>query len=231
MPGDQLILLDGEHQDEDFGGRRLDRLVIARSTFDRCRFDGIRVKDVSLGGGGEPSVFRDCSFDGARFTRTLPLLVRFERCTFRDVVMRKWVTTDVEFVDCVFSGDLRELTVSGAGERPNEIIGNDLRDAIMVGGGFRAGVDLTRQRLPTDPRHVLVPDPGVTLPAAAAAVREWPDAEARLDAQSTLNVLAQDVRSGQEQVLLCPGAKGAREEEINERLRELVRGLVGASPR
>lgn len=225
MPGEQLKLIDEEHREADFGGRRLDWLVIARSTFDRCRFNGLRAKETSLGGGGAPSVFRDCTFDGVQITLPTLLLLRFERCTFRDAVMRKWITNDVEFVDCVFGGDFRELTVAGTGERPNEITGNDFRDALMLGGGFRAGVDLGRQQLPSDPRHILISDPATTLPAAYAAVREWPDRDQQLDARSTLNVLYQDFRGGQRQLLLCAGRRSGPE-PANERLRDLIRQLV-----
>ncbi|MEU7909152.1 hypothetical protein [Actinoplanes sp. NPDC049118] len=233
MAGEHVTMLDETHRDEDFSGRRFASWTVGVSTFERCRFENIRAAVAKLGVGPTPTVFRDCSFDGSRFTRTMLALLRFERCTFRNVVMRKWISNDGDFVDCVFSGDLPELTIAGAGYRsytapltPNEIVGNDLRDAVMLGGSFRAGVDLSRQRLPTDPRHVLIPDPATTLPAAFAVVRTWDERDVRINAESTLAVLHEDYRSGQEQLLLCPGVRSSASESANARLLELVRGLV-----
>src|SRR5687768_6175725 len=98
MAGEDIVMLDQTHRDEDFSGRRLTYWAVGVSTFERCRFDNVRATQVVLGGGGAQSVFRDCSFDGARFTRTSLGLLRFERCTFRDVVMRKWISNDSDFV-------------------------------------------------------------------------------------------------------------------------------------
>jgi hypothetical protein len=233
MVAEDALMLDETHRDEDFSGRRFGRWVVGMSTFERCRFDNVRAVDVTLGAGEVQTVFRDCSFDGSRFTRTSLGLLRFERCTFRNVRMRKWISNDGDFVDCVFSGEFPELTIAGAGNRvysapmtPNEITGNNLREAVMVGGGFRAGVDLYRQQLPTDPRHVFIPDPGATLPAAFAAVRSWADRDVRISAESALMVLHQDYRSGQAQLLLCPADGPSSRNTANVLLLELVRGLV-----
>jgi hypothetical protein len=233
MASEDITMLDQTHCGEDFSGRRFAYWTVGMSTFERCRFENIRAAVVDLGVGRVQTVFRDCSFDGARFTRTSLGLLRFERCTFRNVVMRKWISNDSDFVDCVFSGDLAELTIAGAGERaysapmtPNEIVGNDLRDAVMLGGGFRAGVDLYRQQLPTDPRHVFIPDPATTLPAAFAMVRTWDERDVRISAESTLAVLHEDYRSGQQQLLLCPDVGDSADESANAPLLELVRGLV-----
>ncbi|RSM38357.1 hypothetical protein DMB66_59045 [Actinoplanes sp. ATCC 53533] len=233
MAGERATMLDETHRDEDFSGRRFAYWTVGMSTFERCQFSNVRATIAELGVGPTPTVFRDCSFDGSRFNRTTLGLLRFERCTFRNVVMRKWISPDSDFVDCVFSGDLAELTLAGAGRRaysspltPNEVVGNDLRDAVMLGGGFRAGVDLSRQQLPTDPRHVLIPDPGATLPAAFAVVRSWDDRDVRTSAESTLAVLDEDFRRGQPQLLLCPAGGTPAKEAANARLLELVRGLV-----
>lgn len=233
VAGKDVTMLNEVHRDEDFSGMKSAYWITGMSTFERCRFDSVRAAVASLGEGPTPTVFRDCSFDGARFTRTMLGLLRFERCTFRNVVMRKWISNDGDFVDCVFSGDFSGLTIAGAGDRvysspltPNEIVGNDFRDVVMWGGGFRAGVDLYKQQLPTDPRHVFIPDPGVTLPAAFAAVRTWDDRDMRISAEATLTVLAQDYRGGQSQLLLCPSVRDPADALLVPLVRNLVKNTA-----
>ncbi|MDP9815236.1 pentapeptide repeat-containing protein [Spirilliplanes yamanashiensis] len=220
-------MIDETHRDEDFSERRISHWTVGVSTFERCRFDNVRADVAELGVGSAPTVFRDCSFDGSGFARTSLDQVRFERCTFRNVVMRDWIAPYGDFVDCIFGGEFPGLTVFGSSpERSNEVAGNDFRDAVMLGGGFRAGVDLSLQQLPIDLRHVFISDPAVTLPAALTVVRTWGDQAERVSAESVLLVLDEDYRGGQPQLLLCPAAQDAIDEAANARLLEMVRKLV-----
>ena len=94
----------------------------------------------------------------------------------------------------------------------------------MLGGGFRAGVDLTQQRLPTDPRHVYIGSPASTLKAAYEAVMQWEEDEDKGRAARLLRILAEDYHSGQEQLLLCPKTRPG-DEVADRRLLELVKGI------
>lgn len=229
MADNDMTMMSEHHQDEDFSGRRVSWWAVADSTFERCKFESLRVKGAELGGGTTPSVFIDCSFDGSRLNGANLGYLRFERCTFRNVMLKRWICHHVDFVDCVFSGNLDEFTLFGSLDgQANEIRRNDLRDATMLGGGFRAGVDLYDQQLPADPRHLFIPDPAQALRAAYEVVMAWEDGKTKNRAASTLEILAEDYRSGQPQLLLCPKDNNAVGVAANERLRDLVRKLVDA---
>lgn len=57
-----------------------------------------------FGAGLRRSVYVECTFNGSRVEASYPGIVRFERCSFRDVHLRRWICTRVEFVDCIFTG-------------------------------------------------------------------------------------------------------------------------------
>ena len=206
-----------------FDGARWGRWVASYTTFERCSFKNVRARNVSWGGGVRQTEFIDCTFDRSRLPPVAFGMVRFERCSFRDVHLKRWICREVDFVDCVFSGDLREFTVAGSdNDGPNEIRGNDFRQALMLGGGFQAGVDLTLQQLPDDDRCIVIRDPKWTLKAAYLEVIKWNDKEVRILAESTLEVLYQDFKSGQEQLLLCPDESSPTAVDANARLRSVI---------
>lgn len=219
-----MLWISGERfQRYDFGSRKLEWLSVTSSKFDDCSFKNLRVTGGALGEGSVQSVFSDCSFDGSHFSGVMLGYVRFENCSFRDVTAQSWMCHNVDFVDCVFTGRLDKLTVFGSYEGiVNEISGNDLTGATMLGGGFRAGVDLRKQKLPADKRHVLIPDPEAFLVRAMAAVQEWPDGEMRQFAASYLTVLGEDFRSGQNELLYCARDSSAAAAEANSRIRALI---------
>jgi hypothetical protein len=181
------------------------------SLFERCRFERMRIADASFGSGRETSTYRDCSFDGTRTKFMGGGFARFERCSFQDVDFREWFCFTVEFVDCVFSGSLRGCVFNGkvpdddvrwAGRTMNQITGNDFSRAELWDVGFRTGVDLTAQRLPSGPAYRYISDAASAAARARAAIITWDDLDFR---QSCLRILASmeaEVASGQRQWLL-----------------------------
>lgn len=209
-PGERLYLSDVELTGEDFSGRRLHTLSTANSTFRNCRFEQMRVEVASFGVGGFPSWFVECSFDGSRMW-ILGSSARFERCTFRDVDVRKWVTDTAEMVDCVFSGKLRDVVFLGTvseeelrrvlGRERNEFHGNDFTGCTVFDVAFRTGIDLTRQRFPADDDLVYLADAAATLATVADEVATWPAGDPRDFANDLLESLGKDVKRGQRQLL------------------------------
>ena len=141
------LVIDGESLiHEDYSGIRLQNLSVIGSSFDHCSFERISVKSASLGSGRRLSVYRDCSFDGARMQFFAGGVCRFERCSFRDVVLRRWFCIEVEFVNCVFSGRLIGSVFNGTvpegdrewvGRELNEFWGNDFSQTSLEDVGFR----------------------------------------------------------------------------------------------
>jgi hypothetical protein len=210
-PGERLFLDDMDRTGEDFSGRRLHTLSTANSTFRNCRFERMRVEVASLGVRSYPSWFVECSFDGSRM-KLIGSSARFERCTFRDVDIRKWVTYSTEIVDCVFSGKLRDAVFHGTviddelrrklGRERNEFHGNDFTGCTVLDVAFRTGIDLTHQRFPVDDDLVYLPDAAATLAAVVDEVATWPAGDPRDFANDLLESLGKDARRGQRQLLI-----------------------------
>ncbi|MDR1443023.1 MAG: hypothetical protein LBJ02_11720 [Bifidobacteriaceae bacterium] len=156
--GDRLDVCGARLRGRDFSGRRLTNGFLAvASRFEDCKFDGILVDSLAFGAGSALSEYVGCSFDGASLAASSGDVARFVRCSFENVRIRDWYCWEVEFVDCVFSGVLRNVVFDGqvpemnrgrAGRDVNEFIGNDFSRADLRGVTFRGGIDLGRQRLP-----------------------------------------------------------------------------------
>ncbi|MBM7773972.1 uncharacterized protein YjbI with pentapeptide repeats [Actinokineospora baliensis] len=190
-------------------GLDLDYFTVVAGRFERCDFEGVKIKDACFGEGVEVSEYVDCSFDGARIGAISPGLARFERCTFRNTRLVKWLCKSVEFVDCVFSGRITETNFTGtvppmlaqlAGRTANRFERNDFSDAVLAGVSFRRGIDLLDQRLPTS--DVLFIENGdVVIPKMLDRATAWPESRARSKVVAALEVQSDELANGQRHVL------------------------------
>jgi uncharacterized protein YjbI with pentapeptide repeats len=117
-PGDVLILDHVSEVGADYSGRRLAKLTVRGSRFERCRFDRMRAKAVSFSAGFDETEYVDCSFDGVRFPWVLAGFSRFVRCSFRDADIKGFGDDYLELVDCVFTGKLRNSVFWGSAPQP-----------------------------------------------------------------------------------------------------------------
>lgn len=187
----ELIKFDGvEACDQDFSGLKPKKILgVAESRFTRCSFERLRAPKVCFGAGPTQSVYVECSFDHSRFKANAPGNARFERCTFRDVKIDYMIGQGLEFIDCVFSGQLREVVFWGSvgmdqlvgayGRETNEFTGNDLSGADLVDTGFRGGVDLTKNILPLGSGTLVALDGPEALRRVRQRVFEMPDSPLR----------------------------------------------------
>ncbi|MEX2247853.1 MAG: hypothetical protein WEC75_14350 [Dehalococcoidia bacterium] len=67
---------------------------------------------------------------------------------------------------------------------------------------FRTGIDLSQQILPTEPEYLYLPEAGVSLSLARAAVVEWPNLELRKEAITLIKTLEDELAGSQRQLLL-----------------------------
>ena len=212
IPKDSRITLDhAQVSGQDYSQRKLMQFCAIGSRLEGCRFDKMRIDHGVFGAGREMSEYIDCTFDRARITRCVGN-VRFVRCSFRDVSLDNWRCFNVEMVDCVFSGRLRVGFFNGAVDKEdreflhrerNEFHGNDFSEMDLIDVAFRTGIDLTRQRLPTGPAYLYIPNAAATLEKTRSEVLTWPDTELRESAMIFLKGYSDDViRDGQQQMFL-----------------------------
>lgn len=229
----QRLVLDHERlHGADFSGRKLVQFSAAGSRLDACRFDKAKIEDASFGAGQETSEYVECSFDGVRIRFGPGGYSRFVRCSFRDVDLRDWFCFTVELIDCTFSGRLRKGFFNGtvpedkravAGRERNEILGNDLSAMTLIDVGFRTGIDLTEQKLPSGPDYVYVPEAAEAVQRARASVIGWDDLSLRQPAMTLINVLEEDVAAGQRQLFLRPADYGKLGKDAVDAVMALLR--------
>jgi hypothetical protein len=212
VPDDQWIVVDhAQLLGADYSGRKLEKFASIGSRFERCNFDNAIIVDASFGSGKDPSEFLECTFNGAQMNMNAGGYARFVRCSFRESDLRNWICFAVELVDCTFSGKLRMAIFNGSvtGEYQtfvrrdrNEFHGNDFSGMKCTDLTFRRGIDLSKQRLPSGPEYLYLPDAAVAIDRAFADVVRWKDPSHQKRALNLLNVLKEDVQDGQRQLLL-----------------------------
>jgi len=153
---------------EGFCGERWPEFIAIGSIFNRCDFSDTRFEQVCFGHGLNQSRYVDCCFDGTEIDASTPGNARFERCTFRYAKIQEFKGLNVEFIDCFFSGLIKEGLFNGTPRRDtvtprlsrtqNEFHGNDFSNAELIDIGFRSGIDLSLQRLPKGDDYIYVED-------------------------------------------------------------------------
>jgi hypothetical protein len=206
------IVLDHEDlRSVDFSRRRLAQFSAVGSRLRSGRFDNTRIESASFGAGREPSEYIECSFDGSHIRFGPGGYARFVRCSFRNVDLRDWFCFAVELIDCTFTGRLRRAFFNGSvpedkqavlHRERNEFRGNDFVDMNLLDVGFRTGIDLTKQRLPTGPSYLFVADATSAVQRARSEVIGWEELEVRQLAIAIIKTLEDAVQGGQQQLLL-----------------------------
>lgn len=199
----------------DRSGVRTPEFVSIGTEFINCRFESMRIDRAGFGAGMNLSTYRGCSFDRTRIKDVGGGLVRFEGCSFRDVVITGWSLQACDVVDCVFSGTMKSGRGGGSfwgapqaylsrqlGKSDNEFRGNDFSGCALVGMDFRNGVDLTLQVLPTGPQYVYVQDGLAAVDRAQPMVEAWSDDRNRAKALGLLEIVRKDLLGRQRQLFL-----------------------------
>lgn len=206
-----LVIEKRRERGADFSGSKLDSFLAVASRFDECRFEKMTIGDACFGGGVSDSEYYDCSFDGSKFSATAPGCARFVRCSFRNVLIREFFGDKVEFVDCIFSGKLLKgyfngtisENVSGcSGRHVNRFCGNDFSEMELIDVGFRTGIDLACQRLPSGPNYLYLPEAEEAVKEARHQVIEWKNLELRREAMLVIQVIELGLEGRQKQLFL-----------------------------
>jgi hypothetical protein len=209
---DQRLVLDHARvHDEDYSGRKLLQFASVGSHLHACHFDQIQIQSASFGSGRETSEFVECTFNGARMDMGPGGFSRFVRCSFHDVTIRDWICLAVEMIECTFSGRLETAIFNGAvpederaliGRARNEFHGNDFSAMDFRDVGFRTGIDLTRQILPSGDDYLYLPHAASAVAYAKSRIAGWDDQQMRRGASATIQGLEYELSGGQQQLLL-----------------------------
>lgn len=190
-------------RDAVFSRAAFERFAPNGCVFERCDFRGELFDErlQTLFASRRQSIFRECRFDGADLSGIRPGQARFERCSFARTNIDGWLSACAEFVECTFSGPIRNVTFHGkpwghAAERidpvraTNAFSGNDFTDAELMGVLFVNGIDVTAQRWPKDGGYVVLDRIHQRATRARAKILEWRDHEARNEALAMLQQVA-----------------------------------------
>lgn len=187
----------------DLSGLRLWRLTASDSTFENCDFSDLRVEHGPLALPPH-AVYRVCRFDRADFRHIDPGHARFEGCSFRGTRIEEWFAYCSDFIDCVFTGQIKSCVFSAtpidcAGglfglrrKKHLEFRGNDFREATLVDTSFVGGIDLDAQLLPEGSQYLRLNHAAQRIAAAKDLALERPDAGARELIIGALDALGDD---------------------------------------
>jgi hypothetical protein len=211
LPSDILDLRDSEYVGKDFSDRQIDKLTVVNCRFVDCSFENTVFRQASFGAGGKESTYVNCSFAGAKITATAPGNTYFESCDFSNVKIEEFLGLEAQFIDCTFSGVLKKCVFQRripdadqqlAGRELNEFRGNDFSAAKFHDVDFRAGIDLNEQKLPIDPRYVLIPDGESFLREIREVYLGEKDLKLREKVFTVLRILQYGVDEGQTQLFV-----------------------------
>ena len=169
------------------------------------------IADACFGSGTSDSEYYDCSFDGSKLAAGAPGNARFVRCSFRNVLVRELCCHKVEFIDCTFSGKFLSGYFNGSipddkaarlGRNKNEFRGNDFSQMEFIDIGFRTGIDLALQKLPTGSDYLYIADAPNVVAKIRRQVIEWKDLELRQNGMIVIQVLESEIEGGQQQLFL-----------------------------
>jgi hypothetical protein len=211
IPDDQRVVLDrAKLLGENYSGRKLLQFASIGSHLRACNFDQTHIQSASFGSGRETSEFVECTFNGARMDMGPGGFSRFVRCSFHDVTIRDWICLSVEMIDCTFSGRLETAIFNGTvpedeqaliGRARNEFHGNDFSAMDFRDVGFRTGIDLAKQILPSGEDYLYLPHAASAVAQAKLRVGSWDD-ELRRAAGAIIQGLEYELSGGQQQLLL-----------------------------
>ena len=108
------------------------------------------------------------------------------------------------------------------GRSRNEFRGNDFADMEFWDVGFRTGIDLTQQLLPSGPEYVYVPSAKSALQRARQAIEGWETPDIRERALVFIQTLELEASEGQRQLLLRFDDFPGTERDVVERVLRLL---------
>lgn len=225
-----LTLRQERFENVDFSRRTLDAFRPIGCAFTRCDFRFWNVKDMCFASGPTETIYRQCQFDGGRFSITVVGPARFEQCSFEDVDVRGLMCAAAEFVDCTFSGVIRtgtfrarvaEMYRPELARELNEFRGNDFMRASLRDVSFGGGIDLDQQRFPEGKEYAVVRNALPKLIRATDHMRDWPATE-RSAASSVLKVLTLQAEDGQRDLFITKGSFRHLDSRVLENLLKLL---------
>jgi len=185
-------------------------------TFEHCDFRKMRPSQICFASGREQSRYISCIFDGSRFDHIIAGQSRFESCSFRDVILNRLFTHAAEFVDCTFSGVLKSSVFFGkvtgnysedTQRLTNEFHNNNFADAQFVDVGFRRGIDLSRQRLPSGSEYVYLRDAAKAFLELRNRYVQATHSPHREAVFNFLRIREEGLQDGQTQLFLCKSSE------------------------
>jgi len=210
--GPRVVLEREQVSHRDFSGQAGGYFGAMGCTFDDCDFSNMKLREFAFASGKKPTRYSRCKFDGSRIQYVHAGLARFESCSFLNVDITRLFTHAAEFVDCVFSGVLRESVFFGrvfenyredTRRVVNEFSGNDFSAMRFIDVDFRQGVDLSRQRLPSGDDYLYLKDAAPKLSALRNKYLHHPASQRRSEVFQALELLEDAVRDGQADLFIC----------------------------
>jgi hypothetical protein len=202
-----IEIFNRQLKSESFSGKKVSKVIAVESEFIDCSFEEMKIKDICFGGGAKQTRYVNCSFDDSSFSSNVPGVARFENCSFKNVKIKKLFCVEVEFVDCVFTGELKQGNFVGVHRevdgtsKANEYKNNDFSGLSIGDVGF-TDIDLSLQKFPQNGSLTVIMDVSKFLSNAKAEIENISDHVLYDDATKVLTTLEMESEGGNNQLLV-----------------------------
>jgi hypothetical protein len=155
------------------------------------------------------------------------------------VILNRLFTHAAEFINCTFSGVVKSSVFFGkvtgnysedTQRRTNEFLNNDFADVQFVDVGFRRGIDLSRQRLPSGSEYVYLRDAAKALLELRNRYVQATHSLRRESVFAFLRLREEGLEDGQTQLFLCKSSEANRDagavDAIWEELRRIDQQMI-----
>lgn len=191
-----------------FAEKKIDYFCSINSDFSNCEFKDLLVKNMIFGAGYNQSRYTGCRFENVEFRSVTPGKAMFQDCEFVDINAKYFQCTDIEFINCKFSGKIKKGYINAwwdcdrVGRKVNRVVDNDFSKVEFADFAFRGGVDLVSQKLPDQDDFYFVEDGKHFLSARLSDLENLPNPLLRESVKKLVDLYMFDVDRGQTQLFV-----------------------------
>jgi hypothetical protein len=208
----------------DYSGVTATDLAIGDCTFRQCNFDLLKVTGACFGV-GSGSKFIECTFNKSVISSHAVGTVTFDKCMFMDVRLEAWISTEADYIGCVFSGVLFKGVFSAIGlsGRQNNILHNDFSLMDLRDVTFSRGINLENQLFPKNSDLLILKNLPKVFEHAATLIRKLRASNDRAICERYLESYRHAFHAGQREILVIPKHHFALEHESDRLFVNILR--------
>jgi hypothetical protein len=203
----RIEIVNEKVKSESYSGAIISKFIAVESEFLNCSFENMKIEDVCFGGGIKQTRYVNCSFDNSVFSSNAPGIARFENCSFKNVQIRNFFCVDVDFVNCIFSGEIKKGNFVGVhsdvdgSSKINEYINNNF-EGLKIGDVGFSNIDLTMQTFSLNSTYAIILDVSYLIKIAKSELHNILDQTLYCAVSKVITILEYENEESNNQMLI-----------------------------